>query len=173
MSMAAYVTALEGAGKLRRYVPKSRHPPRRRLYLTGAAMKDFDSSSSAVNLLVGKGFVEAALTRWVSGNLIYGDRKRGRFLDKLTPPPPEVWEIRVTEPVVQGRLFGRFAEPDTLILTNLHTRGHLGDKGSQAWKAAMAACVQSWDDAFSGISPFTGPNIHAYVTENCDAFPIC
>jgi hypothetical protein len=173
MSMAAYIAKLEGAGKLRRYVPKGRHPPRRRLYLASAAMQDFDSSSSAVNLLVGKGYVEAALTRWVSGNLIYGDHKRGRFLDKLTPPPPEVWEIRITEPVVQARLFCRFAEPDTLILTNLHTRGHLGDKGSQAWTAALAACVQSWDDIFEGANPFSGSNIHSYVTENCHAFPIC
>jgi hypothetical protein len=171
--MAAYIAKLDGSGKLRRYEPKIRHPLRRRLYMTSSAMKDFDAASSAVNMLVGKGYVEAALTRWVAGNRVYGDHKRGRFLDKLKPPPPDVWEIRVTEPTVQARLFCRFAEPDTLILTNFHTRAHLGNAGSQTWKAAMAACVQSWDDIFAGASPFNAPNIQAHVTENCDAFPIC
>jgi hypothetical protein len=85
-------------------------------------MKDFDDPRSAVNLLVGKGYIAAAMTRWVSGGLVYGDNRRGRYLDRLTSPPPEIWEIRVTEPAVQGRLFGRFAEPDTLILTKFHTR---------------------------------------------------
>jgi hypothetical protein len=153
-------------------VPKTRHPPKRRLYLAGEAMKDFDDPSSAVNLLVGKGYIEAALTRWTSGGLVYGDRRRGRFLDRLRPPPAEVWEIRVTEPVTQARLFGRFAEPDTIILTKFHTRRHLGNEGSQAWKDAMRKCVATWDDLFPGHAPFNSLNIHAYVTENCDAFPL-
>lgn len=135
-------------------------------------MKDFSNPSSAVNLLVGKGFIESAFTRWVSGDLVYGDKKMGRFLGRLLPPPPEIWEIRVTEPVVQARLFGRFAEPDTLILTNFHTRRHLGSKGSAPWTQAMANCVNSWDALFPGIPAFEGPDIHAYVTENCDDFPI-
>jgi hypothetical protein len=172
MSIKAQIAALEAAGMLRRYVPKGRHPPRRRLYLAGMAMKDFDDSSSVVNLLVGKGFIEASLTRWASGGLIWGDKKRGRFLDRLCPPPPEIWEIRVTEPVVQARLFGRFAEPDTLILTGFHTRSHLRDKGSQTWKDAMTNCANAWEGLFSTLPPFSGPDIHAYVTENCDDFPI-
>ena len=153
MSIAATIVRLEGAGKLRRYEPRLRRPLRRRLYLAGAAMRDFDSRSSAVNTLVGKGFVEGALTRWVSGGRIYGDQNRGLFLDKLSSPPPEVWEIRVTEPVVQARLFARFAEPDTLILTGFHTRGHLGKKGSQNWIEAMQACKECWDELFPGMHP--------------------
>jgi hypothetical protein len=171
MLIKTHITALEAAGKLRRYVPRGRHPPKRRLYLAGLAMQDFDDSSSATNLLVGKGFIEAALTRWVSCGRIWGDN-RGRFLDRLSPPPPEIWEIRVTEPVTQARLFGRFAEPDTLILTKFHTRALLGDKGSQAWTAAMANGVKTWESLFPDHAPFSGPNIHAYVTENCDAFPL-
>lgn len=122
MLIGQYIAKLEGAGKLRRYMPTGRYPPKRRLYLTSSAMKDFDDPRSAVNLLVGKGYIAAAMTRWVSGGLVYGDNRRGRYLDRLTSPPPEIWEIRVTEPAVQGRLFGRFAEPDTLILTKFHTR---------------------------------------------------
>jgi len=172
MSIKAHIGALEGGGKLRRYVPRGRHPPKRRLYLAGPAMKDFDDPSSAVNLLVRKGFVEAALTRWTTGGLVWGDKKKGRFLDRLCPPPPEIWEMRVTEPTVQARLFGRFAEPDTLILTNFHTRSYLGAKGSQAWIAAMNNCAQVWDALLPNHPPFSGSTIHDYVTENCDDFPI-
>jgi hypothetical protein len=132
-------------------------------------MKDFDDPNSAVNLLVGKGYVAASMTRWVSGGLVYGDHRRGRFLDRLSAPPPEVWEIRVTEPNVQARLIGRFAEPDTLVLTRFHTRAYLGKKGSAAWNRAMTECVQTWDAVLGNIPPFAGPTIHDYVTENCDA----
>jgi hypothetical protein len=135
-------------------------------------MKDFDDPNSAVNLLVGKGFVAAAMTRWVSGGRVYGDKRRGRYLDRLALPPPEVWEIRVTEPIVQARLFGRFAEPDTLILTRFHTRAYLGKKGSAEWNGAMAECVTIWDATFLGIPPYIGSSVHDYVTENCDAFPL-
>jgi hypothetical protein len=121
---------------------------------------------------VGKGYIAAAMTRWVSGGLVHGDGRRGRYLDRLSAPPPEIWEIRVTEPTVQARLFGRFAEADTLILTKFHTRAYLGKKGSAAWNTATAACVQEWEATFPGIGPHSASTIHGYVTENCDAFPL-
>jgi hypothetical protein len=111
------------------------------------AQKDLLDPSSATNALVGKAYIVAALDRWVLGEKIYG-KKRGEFLDRLKPPPPDVWEIRVTVPAVQARMFGRFAEPDTLILTKFHTRAMLGDKGSQGWNQAMAHCCGSWESMF-------------------------
>jgi hypothetical protein len=87
------------------------------------------------------------------------------------PPPPEVWDIRVTEPTPQARLFGRFLEPDTLVLTNFHTRNYLGKKRSSNWNAAMANCQSVWLSLF-GERLFVGKTIHHYVTENCDDFRI-
>jgi hypothetical protein len=127
--------------------------------------------NSATNLLVGKGFIVSALDRWTLGEHIYGT-KRGEYLDRLDPPPPDVWEIRVTAPRPQARLFGRFAEPDTLILTKFHTRPMLGDKGSQNWNQAMAHCDQCWQAHFPGLPYFTAANVRAYVTENCDDYPV-
>ncbi len=167
MSIEALITSLEAQGRLRRFVPRSRHPPRRRMYLGPPAMVDYDDPHSATNILVGKGFIEAALLRWTAGNRVY----KG-FLKRLDPPPPEIWELRVTEPVAQGRLFGRFACADAFILTNLHTRQMLGAKGSSTWERAMAACEACWKDLFGDAEPFSGPSIHAYVTENCDDFKI-
>lgn len=140
--------------------------------MTAAALQIFNDPGSAINLLVGRGFVEAAFTRWTLGERVYGDKKGGRFLKRLAAPPPEIWEIRVTEPVVQARLFGRFARPDTLILTALHTRQMLGKKGSQPWFAACSACVAEWNKIFAGFAPWTGTSVGDYVTENCDEFPL-
>lgn len=170
--MKAYIATLEAAGKLRRFVPRSRQAPKRRLYLADLATREFDDPSSATNVLVGKGFIESSMTRWVLGERVYGDARKGRFLTRLRAPPPEIWEIRVTEPVTQARLLGRFAEPNTLVLIKLHTRRYLGKSGSDAWSGAMAECHDWWSNAFPAVELFSASDVHAYVTENCDDFPI-
>lgn len=172
MSMAQQIIQLEAAGRLVRYVPRGRRVAKRRLYLTQGAVQDLTSTSSPTNVLVGRGALEAALTRWTLGDRVYGDAHGHSFLKRLTPPPPEIWEVRVTESVVQARLFGRFAEPDTLILNKFHTRRYLGDEGSQEWNEAMAECESTWNEMFGVTQPFSGVVISDYVTENCDAFPI-
>jgi len=172
MSIASHIASLEGT-ELFRYVPKSTRAPKRPLFLTKEARKDFEHPQSATNLLVGRGFIEAALTRWTLGDQIYADSpKKGRFLKRLEPPPPEVWEVRITEPVVHARLLGRFAVADTLILMKFYTRRLLGDKGSKDWQAAMSFVDTKWSALFPGIPLFQGNSIHDYVTENCDEFKI-
>lgn len=132
-------------------------------------MREFDNPSSATNSLVGKGFVMAVLTQWTLGNQIWAG---GRFLKKLGPPPPEIWELRVTDPAAQARLFGRFAEPDTLVLTNFHTRGYLGKMGSANWNDAMKQCELQWKQLFQDFEPFSASLMSEYVTENCHDFKI-
>jgi hypothetical protein len=144
-SMEAQIGDHEAANRLIRFVPKSRLLARRRLYLGETARRKLDDPSSAVSVLVGRGKIEAALTRWTLGNQIYGDGKKARFLKRLEAPPPEVWEIRITEPNAQARLFGRFALPDTMILTDFHTRHLLGKRGSSQWKSACQGCVDQWN----------------------------
>jgi hypothetical protein len=171
MSTQQTIIKLETAGALVRYMPRVNRPPRRALFLAPDAQKDLADPHSATNSLVGKGHILNALDRWVLGDRIYGI-KRGEFLDRLKPPPPDVWEIRVTPPAVQARLFGRFAEPNTLILTKFHTRSLLGDRGSEGWNVAMNHCRKCWDDLFPECPCFTHSDVNFYVTENCDAFPI-
>lgn len=171
MSISQEISALEAAGELSRYIPFGSRQPGRRLFLTREAARALANPSSAVNTLVGRGFVEAALARWTLNQRIVGNARRGLFLDRLDPPPPEIWELRVTEPTVQGRLLGRFAEPDTLIISAMHTRGMLGKRGSAGWNSAMQRCEATWNQLFQS-PPFTGLDISSYVTENCDDFPI-
>ena len=171
MSTQQRIIKLEADGALVRYMPRVKRVPKRRLFLGPEAQKDLMDPQSATNSLVGKAHILNALDRWVLGEKIYGT-KRGEFLDRLDPPPPEIWEIRVTPPAVQARLFGRFAEPDTLILTKFHTRSMLGNRGSQGWNLAMNNCQKCWDELFPDHPCFTHSNVQFYVTENCDAFPI-
>jgi hypothetical protein len=136
-------------------------------------MKELVSPDRLINLMGVRGVVEAELKRWVQGGSVWVDLQgKPRFLKMLFPPPREIWEIRFTDPRVQVRLFGRFAEPDTFIGTKFHTRGMLGRTGSRQWLEAMSACEKRWDELFSGFSPFSGLRIHDYVTENCDDFAI-
>ncbi len=171
MSTQQKIIKLEASGTLVRYMPRVNRPPKRRLFLGPDAQKDLLDPQSATNLLVGKAHIVNALDRWVLGERVYG-KKRGEFLDRLKPPPLDIWEIRVTVPTIQARLFGRFAEPDTLILTKFHTRSMLGSMGSEAWKQAMAGCQHCWESMFPNHPCFTHGDVQSYITENCDAFPI-
>jgi hypothetical protein len=172
MSTQAYIASLEATGKLWRYLPRGRHPPVRRLYLTESAVKDL-GPTSAVTLLSLRGFVESAFTRWTSGGLVYADsRSRPRFLKRLDPPPQEIWEIRITDPDIQVRALCRFPEPDTLITTRIATRDLFGrrDSRTREWQQAMNDCETVWSDL--GLPIHTGVVIKDYVTRNCDDFPI-
>lgn len=171
MSIRSHIVELVRSKRLFPYVPPSRHPAKRRLYLTEEAVKDL--TSGIISLMGLRGLVEADLKRWVQNGRVYaGLDGRPRFLKPLCPPPPEIWEMRFTPPRVQARMFCRFAEPDTLIGTKFHTRQLLGDKGSRNWNDAMLACESRWNALFPEYPPFSAATIHEYVTENCDDFAI-
>ena len=176
MSIRDEVQKHVATGELVAYRPRSRKPARRRLFLTKGALRELNNPNSAVRLLEGHGPIEAAMTKWVNGERIYGRWKGGvlkcAFLCRLDAPPPEVWEIRVTEPLVRWRIFGRFAAPDTLIVTEMRTRTLLGKRGSSGWTSAMADCVQAWQALFPNDVPFTANKSREYVTENCDDFEL-
>ena len=179
MSIPETLQALQLSGELTPWIPtRTRQKPKRRLYLTGEALKDLRDPNSATNLLawnrqITRGRIEANLDHWVTGGLVYLNRKR-RFMCRLKPPPPEIWEIRVTEPQPQVRLFGRFIEPDTFIVTKLHLRHQLGNKGSQVWTTAMSDCARKWSSLFPSIPAFSANTVHEYITEKCDDYgPDC
>jgi len=138
-------------------------------------VKDLTDPRSATNALGVRGLIEADLNTWVLGGLVHTD-ERGRpcFLKPLfPPPPPEIWEVRVTEPRVNARLFCRFAEPDTLIMNKFYSRGLLGKRGSAEWQSARELCAKTWADLFPGFEPFSADRMTKYVTENCDDFQVC
>lgn len=187
MSTAIMLATMESQGALTRYLPRSRHEPERRLYMTREALNDFEDEYSTTNILGLRGQIEAALTHWALNEQIYADDEgEASFLKRLEAPPPEIWNIRVTESDVQARLFGRFIEPDTLVLTRFYPRGFFSPKlkkgkkptpqqkakEAKKWRQEMEACVAAWLKLFPNGELFSGSTIHDYVTENCDDFPI-
>src|SRR5579864_2606909 len=79
MSTHLTIAQLQAQGRLVPFVPRTRQPARRRLYLAQPAVNDLTNPQSATNILCGSGFIEASLTRWTGGDRVYGDRRRGRF----------------------------------------------------------------------------------------------
>lgn len=164
-SLAAAISNLQLAGRLWSYVPRSRHSPKRGIYLTERAVREI--VDSALQKLAGKAQILGALDTWVLGHQITGDQRRGHFLVPLDGPPPDVWEIKVRAPTIEGRLFVRFLAPNTLLMTHSHTRRLL----ESGFRAPMDDCAAAWDEHLPGILPFRGNSIHEYVTFNCDDFP--
>lgn len=172
MSTKTHIAQLEADGKLVRYVPHSRHPLKRCLFLTSDASDDLTNPESAINLLHLRPQILAAMTHRVTGGLVYAAKGKGRFMRLLEAPPTEVWELRITDPRVQSRAFCRFPEPDAIVMTKIHTRQLLGKKKSPEWARAMKACCTVWDGLFPHNPPFTGFTVHDYITENCHDFPL-
>lgn len=172
MSIRNAIAAKEGKELWRFEPPKMK--VKRRLYLTALGRKHLIDPNSATNVLGLRGHIQNALIRWVSGGLIHADETgKPRFLKRLCPPPPEIWEVRVTDPIPQVRLIGRLVEQDTLILDRFHTRSYLGDKGDAGWKEAMEGCHATLERIFPGEPLLMADTIFAYVSENRHACKLC
>lgn len=177
MSINDRINALERSGDVMRFQPQTRKALKRELFLVPAVINALNDRSSAVCLLVGRGHIFSAMERCVRGERVYAQGGKGGFLKRLQSPPAEIWEMRVTEPVAQARLFGRFARPDTIVVTHSHTRSALGKKvvrklPSRHWMSAMKECEAAWNELFPTSDPFTGSSVHSYISENCDDFDL-
>ena len=168
MTIETLIKAAELDGRLIRFVPRTRNPPQRRAFCSFRMIDEIRNPNSALNVLQGAGHVTAAITRWVAGDVIY----KG-FVKRLKPPPPDVWEIRVTWPSPQWRIFGCFAAQDTLVLSHYRSRGALGQFGSREWSAAMSECAAHWAGLFGSAPCYrNGDRSIGYVTGKCDDFKI-
>jgi len=172
MSIRVQIRELLKARELIAFDPPDARPAKRRLFLTQEAVQQFTDSGSAVGLLGCKADIRAAMVRWVRGERVYKD-----FLKRLDPIPPKTFEVRVTQPIVQVRLFGRFAYEDTFIITKFYTRGLLGKRSRRAnkhdqWDDAKRECEETWNRLFPNHAPFTAFKIRYYVTENCDEYEL-
>lgn len=88
------------------------------------------------------------------------------MMKHLDPRREEVWEIRSRDPKPSFRVFGRFAEPDVFIATNMARRDQLGALGSHEWADEVRRCKVIWRRLFPTYLPHTGESIHDYITEN-------
>ena len=174
ISIAMRIDELVQSGELVAYRPRlTTAELRRKMFISKELRATLDNPNQAVKFFRVDAEIEAALTLWALGEHIFANEDGGPdFLKRLAKPPPEIWEIRVTAPRPQVRIFGRFAEPDTFVALGIHFRPSLGDKSSRAWRAASNECKLIWEAMFPHHSPFSGSTSTDYVTENCDEFTI-
>jgi hypothetical protein len=108
--------------------------------------------------------LEADMAHFVEGG--YVNWGLMRWLD---PQSQEVWELRSVRPKPSIRVFGRFAEPDVFIGTNLAFRASLKGKWSQEFWNEIGECEKIWR-ALTPNEAFAGKEYADYITENAEKY---
>lgn len=115
------------------------------------------------------GFLEADLRRFISGDKITVARGREKTcVLKPLSNVSEVWELRSRDPDPAIRVFGRFADKDVFIATNLEYRNLLFEIRSRFWAVQMGRCQTIWKRLFPYLEPHRGETSHDYVSNAVD-----
>lgn len=147
----------------------------RQLYLTAALYDELQNEQSAIAFFGQRSAVSAFFTRWLNGSrlsLRIEERTGRNEMARLEPPPEEIWEMRITEPRPQLRIFGRFVDRNVFVAMFAVNRDRLGNafstpgRKSQSWLGAMYDCETLWNGIFGGAEPFRGATHGDYVSEN-------
>jgi len=171
MSITPFIKTHEENGVLFRVLPPRGQAALRTLFLTAEAARGINDSNSPIRMLGSAAAVQQMLEKWVVGGRMavrLSGKKAGATLARLDEPPPEIWDLRVTQPVCQVRIFCRFAAMDSLIVTHMSTRGLLGNAGSREWQKAMAKCLHDWEALFPQIPVFKGSSVNDYISANAE-----
>lgn len=97
-------------------------------------------------------------------------KPKSTYLARLDPGRDEVWEIRSRFPKRGIRVFGRFADTDTLVLLNWEYRDKLEGPGSEEFKVEARKAKAEWRRLFSTYPAHTGTTVHEYVSQK--AIPV-
>lgn len=80
----------------------------------------------------------------------------------------DVWEFRSRAPKPGIRVFGRFAEQDVLVATNMEYRKNLHHKRSRQWAVEIASCKAEWGRLFPFCHPLIGEKTNDYIRNVTD-----
>lgn len=174
MSINDALRQLEIDGKVVRFQAPRGFAAKRGLFLTEDLVKALNGTNGTVAFYKAKMPIISLFERWVKGDLVkvrLRGHKRGAFVARLEPPPPDVWEFRVTEPTPQFRVFFRFVSKDIAVATSIRTRAELGPKQtksgkkSHAWASVMRECGDHWGKLFGSAEPLSGDDLSQFMTE--------
>ncbi len=174
MSIHDRLNELETRKNIHRYPPPQGFKARRALFVTDELLKELNSANSSVNFHNAKIETLRMFERWVKGDLIkvrLVGHKPGAFVSLLDPPPPDIWEFRITEPAIQFRVFFRFVSEDMIVATSIRSRKLLGNKKTkggrkaQAWQDVMRECEGRWSQLFPHHEPMTGTTAADFLTD--------
>jgi hypothetical protein len=110
--------------------------------------------------------------RFSEGRLISVDldhpytKPKATYLSRLDPGRDEVFEIRSRFPKRGIRVFGRFAECDTLILLNWEYRDLLGGPDTPEFIIEIRKAKATWRRLFPTYDAHSGANVNEYVSKN-------
>jgi hypothetical protein len=149
----------------------------RALYFTPAVLKELNDPASSVHYHNVRADCLRVMERWVSGGEIpmsMSGSGKGTVLARLDPPPPDMWEFRVTEPRSQFRIFGQFVEKDVFVATHIRSRASLlgtkmrsgGKQRSRGWTDAMYDCIKVCQSLIAPYVPLSGNDPAEFVSEN-------
>jgi len=93
-------------------------------------------------------------------------KPKATYLSRLDPTADEVWEIRSCDPAPAIRVFGRFAEVDTLIVLNWEYRKPLGGPSDGWFAIEREKCKAEWKKLFPAYPPISPGVVHEYVSAN-------
>lgn len=106
--------------------------------------------------------LEADMAHFVEGGYV-----NWNLMKWLDPKKQEVWELKSVRPKPSIRVFGRFANPNIFVGTNLQFRNCMKGKWSKEFWEEISKCEQIWASLFKS-APFKGKNYTDYITENAE-----
>ncbi len=84
----------------------------------------------------------------------------------LTERSEEVWEMRARDPSPGIRIFGRFLRKDRFVALTWDYKEN--SETPEQYEYQKGRCSRAWSALFVSMLPYTGANVHEYVT-NCIA----
>jgi hypothetical protein len=162
MLIRAQIKALRASGGLVPVKPRTGWSGEPRCFL----LEKEPHAQIAANQVLPENFerwakLEADMAHFVEGGYI-----NWNLMKWLDPQKQEVWELKSVRPRPSIRVFGRFAEPNVFVGTNLKFRADLKEKWSKEFWDEIAKCEQVWKSLFGDECPFKGKLYTDYITDN-------
>ena len=170
MSIRDEINARVAEGQLLMMVPMLAGASQPRVIFVTSELFDQISGPRADSTETAKrmGRLRADFDHFSTGGLIVvsSGREGTAYMKQLDPPENEIWEIRSRDPKPSLRVFGRFADTDVFVATNMLDRRSLGEQGSRAWRDECIRCGATWRRLFPTYGAHTGANINEYISSD-------
>lgn len=173
MSIEDQLVAREKDGSIHAFKPPKGFKAKRALYISTPVLREITGPNTNVAFHKCKMDIERVFDSWVKGDefrVSATGAGKGATLAKLDPPPEGVWELRITEPKTQFRVFCQFAKKDVLVATGIENRGILGNKytanGKFAvqWQRVMHGSNNAWNGLFSSCAPAVTTDLNLLIS---------
>jgi hypothetical protein len=159
-------------------LPKPLSGPQRRFYATPEVFRELHPDTCRDLERSNAGQLRAFISNFTLGQRVTVGSGKDTSVDVkiLDPWDNEVWEFRKRE-TPSTRVFGRFADRNVFIATNMRLSSELFDNiwhradGRQVkreWIAEIRRCTSTWRQLFPSYEPITGGRLNDYLSRAID-----